>query len=75
MSEPLEENLLTLSKTCYTSFHMAVTTSISLPEDLREAALRKAENEGRSFSNYVTRLVAKDLENTPQPEPTPASGN
>lgn len=36
-------------------------TSISLDPKIAEAGKRKADSEGRSFSSYVARLIARDL--------------
>lgn len=46
----------------------AVVQSISIQEDLLAAAKRRAMLERRSLSNYLSRLLAEDLQNdTPNP--------
>jgi hypothetical protein len=50
------------------------TLGISLPENLRDAGKAKARMERRSFSNYVTGLLIKDL-NYAQPLQPTRKGN
>lgn len=38
-------------------------TSISMPRATLVAALRRADEQNRSFSNYISNLVAADVEN------------
>jgi hypothetical protein len=37
-----------------------VSSSVSLPPELMAIARKKAKEEGRSFSNYVASLIARD---------------
>lgn len=39
-----------------------VKTSVSIRRDIFKAASRKAFDDGRPFSNYIQRLIERDLE-------------
>jgi predicted HicB family RNase H-like nuclease len=39
----------------------SVYTALRIPAELREKAERKAEDEGRSLSNYIKFLITRDL--------------
>lgn len=45
------------------------TLGISLPEGLKAAGRRKAQLEGRSFSNYIRLLLQRDLNYAPPHQP------
>jgi hypothetical protein len=38
-----------------------VKKSVSLPPDLMAAAIKRAEHEQRNFSNYIQKLITRDL--------------
>lgn len=40
----------------------AVKRSVSLPQSMADAAERRAAESGRSVSNYIQRLIQKDVE-------------
>lgn len=51
-----------------------VTQGVSLPTDLLELALEAAEAQHRSFSNYIQRLIAQDIEASKQAAEVSAQG-
>jgi hypothetical protein len=43
-------------------------SSIRIPHDLKEAVIRRAKAEGRTFSQHVIFLLEKYVESTPEPK-------
>jgi hypothetical protein len=46
----------------------SVKKSVSLPPDLMEAAIKRADAEQRNFSNYIQSLVTRDLAAATKPQ-------
>ena len=47
-------------------------SSIRIPTDLKEAVMRRAVAEGRTFSQHVVYLLRQYVHDTPEPETKPA---
>lgn len=45
----------------------AVKRSVSIPQSLVAAAERLASADGRTLSNYITRLIQQDVESSEEP--------
>lgn len=46
-------------------------SSIRIPLDVKEAFTRRAEAEGRTFSQHAVWLMRKHIEDTPEPKRKP----
>ena len=46
----------------------APPTSVRIPEALKTALQRRAQADGRKFSQYVIRVLEKHVDETPEPQ-------